>query len=120
MQVRNPADSAKKFVARAGAAQPDYASGEDGAGGRWQAGAEASEEAFGAGVTAAVNERRFSAGVRNAEGAYAQAVAPFTAALASTTLSVRGMRGSPQNARRVQEVSDLMRKTRRERLGLSA
>lgn len=141
MQTRSVADSAKKFVARAGAAQNDYAAGVQGAGGRWQAGAEASEDAWKAGTQEAINEGRFSKGVRaagaakyqnnatklgpsrfvqgvqNAETAYSSAVQPFQAALASATLPPRGARGSAQNATRVQAVMDLMRKTRRERLG---
>lgn len=143
MQVRPVADAAKKFVNRAGAARQDYANGVAGAGGRWQAGAEAGEEAWRTGTQEAMNEGRFAKGVRaagaakyqnnamklgpdrfvtgvqNAENAYAAGVQPFVAAMQSATLSQRGARGSAQNARRVQEQMDLMRKTRRERLGVA-
>lgn len=144
MQVRSAADSAKKFVTRAGAASEDYKSGVSGAGSRWQAGAEASEAAYNEGVQAAVSEGRFRKGVskagpqkyqdnavklgpgrfregvQNAEGAYNRGVQPFIAAMQSATLSPRGARTGQANIRRVQEQNDLMRKTRREALGLSA
>lgn len=144
MQVRSAAESASKFVKRAGAASEDYKAGVSGAGPRWQAGAEAAEPAYNEGVTAAVSEgrfrkgvtkagsakyqdnavklgpERFRQGVQNAEGAYARGVQPFTQAMASATLSPRGARTSGANLRRVQEQNDLMRKTRREVLGLSA
>lgn len=144
MQVRSAADSAKKFVTRAGGATEDYKSGVAGAGPRWQAGAEASEAAYNEGVQAAVSEgrfrkgvnkagsqkyqdnavklgpERFRTGVQNAEGAYSRGVQPFVTAMAGATLSPRGARTSGANLRRVQEQNDLMRKTRREVLGLSA
>lgn len=141
MQVRSVADSAKKFVSRAGAAQGDYQAGVSNAGPRWQAGAEASEGAYVTGTQEAITEGRFAKGVRkagatkyqnnavklgpsrfvqgvqNAESAYSTGVQPFVAAMASTTLSTRGARGSAQNARRVQEQMDLMRATRKANLG---
>ena len=143
MQVRSVADSAKKFVNRAGAARGDYAAGVQGAGARWQAAAAASEDAWKAGTQEAINEGRFSkgvnkagsaryqenatrlgpdrfvTGVQNAEGSYQRGMQPFVAAMQSANLSPRGARGSPQNARRVQEQMDLMRRTRREALGLA-
>lgn len=144
MIVRNAAESAKKFVARAQAASADYQAGVQGAGQRWQQGAEASEEAWAEGTRQAISEgrfrrgvarsgaqkyqdnavrlgpERFRTGVANAEAAYNRGVAPFVSAMSGATLSPRGARGSAQNARRVQEQMDLMRKTRREALGLSA
>jgi len=143
MIVRNAADSAKKFVARAQTASADYASGVAGAGQRWQQAAEASEAAWNEGTQQAIAEgrfrrgvskagatkyqdnavklgpERFRTGVANAEGAYNRGVAPFVSAMSGATLSQRGARGSAQNARRVQEQMDLMRKTKRETLGLA-
>lgn len=144
MQVRSAADSAKKFRERAAAARQDYANGVQNAGGRWQAGAQAAEEAYREGVSAAAAEGRFgrgvarggaaakyqnnavklgpgrfAEGVANAEGQYAQGVAPYVAAMASTTLAPRGSRASGQNIRRVQEQIDLMRRVKREQLGVS-
>lgn len=141
MQVRSAAESAKKFKDRASAAQSDYENGVRGAGQRWQAGAEAAEEAHKAGTMEALNEGRFVKGIRkagaakyqdnavklgpqrfvqgvaNAQPAYEKGVAPFVSAMASANLSPRGARGSGQNARRVQEQMDLMRATRRATLG---
>lgn len=143
MQVRSVAESAKKFVNRASAARGDFAAGVASAGNRWLEGAAASQDAWKTGTQEAINEGRFERGVRaagaakyqdnasklgpdrfvtgvaNSEGAYQRGVAPFVGALQSASLSPRGARGSPQNARRVAEVMDLMRKTRRERLGVS-
>lgn len=141
MRVRSAAESAAKFKTRAAAASQDYANGVRGAGGRWAAGAEASEEAWATGTQEAIAQRRFGKGVRkagaakyeqnattlgpqrfsqgvaNAEGAYSAGVAPFIAAMSSATLPVKGSRGSAGNMARVQAQSDLMRKTRMERLG---
>jgi hypothetical protein len=141
MNVRSASDSAKKFRDRAAAAQGDYEAGVRGAGQRWQAGAEAAEDAHKQGTMEALNEGRFLKGIRkagaakyqdnavklgpqrfvqgvqNASPAYERGVAPFVAAMASASLSPRGARGSAQNARRVQEQMDLMRATRKQALG---
>lgn len=141
VNVRPVSESAKKFTQRAGAARGDYAAGVAGAGARWQAGAEASEEAHRQGVQEALNDGRFVKGIRkagqkkyqdnatklgpdrfvtgvaNAEQSYAAAVQPYQAALASATLPVRGARGSAANASRVTAVMDVMRATRRAQLG---
>lgn len=144
IQVRSAAESAAKFVKRAAAASEDYKSGVSNAGPRWQAGAAASEPAYEEGVQAAISEKRFRRGIEkagpqkyqdnavklgperfrqgvaNAESAYNRGVQPFVTAMAGATLSPRGARTSGANLRRVQEQNDLMRKTRREALGLSA
>ncbi len=140
-QVRSAADSAKKFVTRASAAQPDYASGVANAGGRWQAGAEAANDAFKQGVQDALADDRFVRGVRkagaakyqmnasklgpdrfrtgvaNAEGAYSQGVSPFISAMQGFDYGPRGARGSATNRSRIDRHIDLMRKTKREQLG---
>lgn len=143
--VRSAADSAKKFVQRAGAAAPDYAAGVQGAGPRWQAGAEASDAAWADGTQQAISEGRFKrgiqrsgaqqkyqnnatklgpdrfrSGVANAEGAYSQGVSPFISAMAGFDYGPKGSRGSPTNRDRIGRHIDLMRKTKRETLGLSA
>jgi hypothetical protein len=141
--VRSAADSAKKFVTRAGAAAGDYASGVANAGSRWQAGAEASDEAYKSGVTEAMNEGRFTKGIRkagaakyqnnatklgpdrfrtgvqNAEGAYSTGVQPFISAMQGFDYGPKGARGSSTNRARIDRHLDLMKKTRRETLGLS-
>lgn len=144
MQVRSAGDAAKKFRERASAARGDYASGVANAGGKWQAGAAAAGDAYREGVSAALAEDRFTkgvnrgnaaskyqnnatklgpdrfaTGVQNAEGAYSQGVQPFIAAMQGTNLSPRGSRASGANIRRVSEVVDLMRKVKREQLGVT-
>jgi hypothetical protein len=141
MQVRSAVDSAKKFVTRASAARGDYARGVQNAGPRWQAGAEASEEAWRSGTQDAINQGRFVRGVRkagaakyqnnatklgpdrfatgvsNAEQAYNQGVAPYLGAMSSADYGPRGARGSAQNRERIGRHIELMRKTRSEQLG---
>jgi hypothetical protein len=136
--VRSAADSAKKFVQRASAASPDYATGVANAGGRWQAGAEASDEAYKTGLNESLAEGRFLKGIRksggakyqanavklgperfrtgvaNAEGAYNAGVQPFIAAMASFDYGPKGARGSAQNRARIDRHLDLMRKTRKD------
>lgn len=143
--VRNAAESAKKFVQRAGAAAPDYASGVANAGGRWQAGAEASDAAWADGTQQAISEGRFKRGVQksgtaakyqtnatklgpdrfrtgvaNAEGAYNAGVSPYIAAMSGFDYGPKGARGSSTNIDRITRHMTLMRKTKREQLGLPA
>lgn len=140
MQVRSSADSAAKWKTRAAAAQNDYQAGVQGAGQRWADAAGASEDAYKAGVQEAMNDGRFSKGVRKAGAAkyqdratkvgpqryqqgvsvaqddYSKGVQPFITAMSSATLPPKGARGSAQNITRVQAQMDLMRKTRLEHL----
>lgn len=141
MRVRSAQESAAKFKTRAAGAQNDYAAGVKGAGARWSEGAQAAEDSWAAGTQEAISQKRFGKGVRKAgagkyeknatelgpqrfaqgvnlaENAYASGVAPFVQAMSSATLPPKGARGSAQNMARVQAQSDLMRKTRLERLG---
>lgn len=143
--VRSAADSATKFVARAKAARGDYASGVANAGPRWQAGAAASGDAWKSGTQDAINEDRFTkgvnksgtqakyqnnatklgpdrfaAGVDNAGGAYTTGVAPFIQAMSGFDYGTKGAKGSQTNRDRMGKHIDLMRKTKRETLGLPA
>lgn len=145
MNVRSAADSAKKFVTRAKAARQDYADGVKGAGGRWKAGASAAGPAWVAGTQDAINNDtyskgvsqsgteqkyqnnaaklgpdRFAQGVDNASDSYSNGVAPFLAAMSSADYGAKGAKGSSQNRDRISRHIDLMRKTKRERLGISA
>lgn len=145
MNVRSAAESAKKFVTRAQAARGDYASGVQGAGGKWKAGASAAGEAWKAGTQDAINNDtftkgvnqsgteakyqnnatklgpdRFAAGVANAGDAYGAGVAPFIAVMQSADYGVKGAKGSQQNRDRIGRHIDLMRKTKREKLGLAS
>jgi hypothetical protein len=141
MFVKDAASTASKWSTRAAASDKDYQAGVQGAGQRWVEGAAASEQAYVSGVQAAASKGSFGKGVRKAGGAkyqdravkygvdrfrtgvqgnanaYQTGVQPYLAALSSTTLDPRGARGSSQNARRVQQVMDLMRATRDTQLG---
>lgn len=139
--VRSAADSAKKFVQRAQAAAPDYASGVAGAGPRWQAGTEAANDAYKQGVQESLADDRFVRGVRkagagkyqtnasklgpdrfrtgvaNAEAAYVGGVQPFISAMQGFDYGPSGSRGSAQRRQRIDRHIDLMRKTKKESLG---
>lgn len=141
MFVKDAASSAKKWSDRASSADKDYLAGVQGAGNRWVEGAASSEDAYNKGVAQAASKGSFGKGVRKAGASkyqdratkfgpdrfrtgvqgsapdYQKGVAPYTAALNSTTLEMRGARGSSQNARRVQQVMDVMRATRDQQLG---
>jgi hypothetical protein len=141
MHVRSVQDSAEKFKTRAAAAAPDYQKGVANAGGRWQAGAEAAEDAWATGTSEAVAQRRFGAGVRKAgaqryqtkatqlgpdrfrtgvaaaAGDWQAGFAPFANALSSFDAGPKGPRGSAQNKDRANRVADHLRKTRMEQLG---
>lgn len=141
--VRSAADSAAKFVKRARDAKDDYKNGVANAGGRWQAGTEASEQAYKDGVNEAMNEGRFVKGVRkaggqkyqnnavklgpdrfatgvdNAKEAYVAGVNPYLGAMSGFDYGPKGARGSTQNRERINRHIDLMRKTRKETLGIA-
>jgi phage tail tape-measure protein len=143
-QVRSAADSAKKFVTRAKAARQDYADGVKGAGGKWKAGASAAGDAWKTGTQDAINNDtytrgvsqsgteqkyqnnatklgpdRFAAGVDNAADSYSSGVAPFLAAMSGADYGAKGAKGSQQNRDRIGRHIDLMRKTKREKLGIN-
>jgi hypothetical protein len=141
MHVRNVQESATKFKTRAGAAGEDYKRGVAGAGQRWQAGAEASEGAYEAGVQEAIGQKRFAAGVRRAgaqryqdkatmlgpdrfrtgvaaaEGDWARGFAPHAAALSAFDPGPKGPRGSAQNYDRARRTAEHLRQTRIANLG---
>lgn len=110
---------AAKFKARAQAAQPDYAAGVNGAAGRWEQAAAASEETYKASVIEAANKGRYGAGVRgsagkyqknattlgpqryaqgigNAQEAYAAGMGPVLQTIGSLTLPPRQVKGMNQ------------------------
>jgi len=141
MEVRSVAESQAKFASRAAAAAPEYGKGVAGAGGKWLAGAQASESAYEQGVQDAVANKRFGAGVRKAgsqkyqdratklgpdryrtgvaEGAadWGKGYAPHAQALSSLELPVKGMRGSEQNYGRSRAVGQALRAKKLELLG---
>lgn len=133
LMVKNAADAAAKFVARAQAAGPAYQSGVQGAGDTWQSHAMAGEASYGAGVTAAIGAKRFSKGIQKAGATkyvsrasgvgaarYPQGVAaagpawqsgtqPYLDTLAGLTLPPRAPRGDPGNIQRVAAVAAALR-----------
>lgn len=141
MEVRSIQDAQEKFKTRAAAASGDYSKGVANAGGKWLAGATASEDAYSQGVTEAVTQRRFGAGVRRAgaqkyqdravklgpqryqtgvaEGApeWGKNFAPHAGVLASLDLGTKGMRGSEQNYARSRMVGAALRAKKLELLG---
>jgi hypothetical protein len=141
MDVRPVAESQQKFAQRAAAAAPDYQKGVSNAGGKWQAGVNASEDAWAAGTQDAINNRRYGAGARKAgpskyqdrasklgpdrfrtgvnEGApeWGKNFQPFASDLASFDAGPKGMRGSEQNFQRSRAVGQRLRAKKLELLG---
>jgi len=141
MQVKDAATAADKWAKRAASADKDYEAGVRGAGQRWHDGTVAAEGAYKDGVNDAIAKGRFGRGVRKAGAAkyqdratkfgpdrfrqgvqgsqadFQRGFEPFRQALAGANLDPRGSRGSSNNARRVQQVMDLMRVTREATLG---
>jgi len=141
MEVRAVAESQEKFRTRAAAASPEYQKGVANAGGKWLAGASASEDAYKAGVSDAMANNRFGAGVRKAgaakyqdrasklgpqryqtgivEGApeWGKNFAPFAQTLQGLDAGPKGMRGSEQNYARSRMVGTALRAKKLELLG---
>ncbi len=128
---------ADKYVKRAGAAQADYQTAiQQTPPAKWEVNSKAAADAWSSGVSQAVAEGRFAAGI-DGKGAKwnrkASTVGPqryqtgVTAAgpdfasgfqrsfdtLASLTLGPRGPRGDARNYARVQQVGDALNKARR-------
>ncbi len=116
---------AQKWARVAGISGPSYEEGIANPSGDYAAGATAANDAWKAGVQAAVAGNRFTTGVRRAGNAkwqknalakgparfaqgvqvaqpdYAAGFAPYREAIQSTSLPARGARRSPQNLQRV-------------------
>lgn len=131
--VKDAATAAKKFVARAQAAGPDYTAGVTNAGAKWQANTKASSDSWGAGVQQAITSGRFGnsisataantfqtnaatkgaqrypSGVAASGDTWAANTQPFLATIASLNLPARQPKGSPANYQRVQAVGDALR-----------
>jgi hypothetical protein len=126
--MKDPGTLAKKFVTRAGNAQPDYQAGVATAGQVWEAHAGNSETAWEQGVQNAVTKKRFASGVQgkggkyqqnastlgpnrytqgvqNAGDAWARGVAQSFATLKGLSLPPRGYRGAPANQQRAAAVA---------------
>ena len=139
IRVKDTGLIAKKFVQRAQQAAPEYTEGVKAAGADWEAGAAAGEDnykqavteaaaqgRFGKGIRAAgagkyVNNaagkgaQRFGPGVAQAEGEYAKGVAPVLETLRGLTLAPRGVKGSPQNQARANQVASALREMKLKR-----
>lgn len=133
MQVKDLTASADKFKQRAGAAQGDYTKGVSGAGAKWKAGVESSEERWAQGTQDAIARKAFSKGVGKVGGdyysaravklggaRYAQGVGegagnwsegfkPYADALGSLSLGPKGPKGDPRNQQRSIEVQIALR-----------
>ncbi len=129
---------AKRYADRAALAGPEYLSGVENprkpwaeatkaAEGNWLAGVTKAgqDKRFGRGVDKAGNSKylkgvqekgvgRYEEGVRLAEDAYADGIAPYLQVIESITLPPRGPKGSPQNIKRVEIMSKALheKKTR--------
>lgn len=131
--VKDVNAAAEKYKTRGQAAAGDYAKGVQGAGGRWQSGAAASEDAYNQGVQEAMARNAFAKGIQSSGGAYyeeraktlgaqrfgpgvaagagnwAEGFGPYAQTLASMNLSPRGPKGDPRNIERAREVITAMR-----------
>lgn len=136
IKVKDVQASAQKFVARAQAAASDYKTGVSGAGSLWANNAQAANDTYVQGVTAAANAGRYRQGVQTAgatkyennastKGAqrypqgvaaagpsWADKTAKFLQVISSLNLPPRAPRGSPQNVTRVQMIADALHKAR--------
>jgi len=134
IRIKDTGSIAKKFVARASVAGPDYTQGVQAAGGDWESNTKASEDNYKAGVTAAASEGRFGRGVAAAgatkyverasklgaqrypqgvaasEGDYAKGVQPHLDMMKSLDLPPRGPKGDPRNQQRAAVVAAANRK----------
>lgn len=129
IRIKDTGSIAKKFVARASVAQPEYVQGVQGAGGDWETNTRASEENYKAGVTQAAAQGRFGRGVQAAgaakyvdratklgaqryptgvaasEGDYAKGVQPHLDMMKSLDLPPRGPKGDARNQQRAAVVA---------------
>jgi hypothetical protein len=133
VKVTDAGTAATRFVQRAQAAAPDYVKAASVAGGSWATNTAAGANNWAAGVSQAVSDGRFAAGV-NAAGpakyqagitqkgavrygpgvaaaqpAYAAGVGPYLQLIASLDLPPRGPTGSPANNARVNVITAALR-----------
>lgn len=136
LKVRDGAASARRFVQRAAAAQPDYIAGVKSSGDDWERATVAGKENWTQGVQQAAARDAFSKGVQKSGGAYFQeravklggqrfaqgvqegaenwidGTAASRAALANANLTPRGPRGSSNNMLRASEVAQILNRVR--------
>lgn len=131
--VKDAAASAKKFVARASAAGPDYTNGVSNAGAKWASATKGAADSwalgvqqaaangrFGAGVNqtsqnkfqtraSTVGAQRYPQGVQGSGDTWASNTQPFLNTIAALNLPPRQPKGSAANYARVQAVGDALR-----------
>lgn len=134
--VKNLERSSKKWVNASSAAIGEYEAGVRNPKTDWADSTKKAAPAYKAGITAAMAAGRFEKGVaaagtakwqknaiekgvirwpegiRVAEANWRAGFEPYAAALSSLSLSERGPKGDPRNYKRVQEVGDLLHKTK--------
>jgi len=136
VDVPSTSDAGSKYSRRAAQAGGDYTSGVESssdqeqeqatlnAEGRWEQGIQESiqEGSWSRGVSESpkswqenaleLGPARYTSGVQQAEGTYAQSVEPFFNTLENLTLSARGPRGSPENFDRSRAVGQALNEER--------
>lgn len=133
MRLKDAGAIAKKFVQRAQTAGPDYTAGVQASGNDWQANTLAGSDNYGTGVTQAIADGRFAAGVQKAgaakfvqragtlgaqryptgvaasEAEFAKGIAPVLQTLQSIQLAPRRPKGDPANMERANQVARALR-----------
>jgi len=136
VNVPSGQEAASKYSRRASQAGGDYTSGVESssdqeqeqetlnAQDRWEQGVQESiqEGSWARGVQESpkswqenaleLGPARYTSGVQQAEGTYAQSVEPFFSTLESLTLDARGPRGSPENYDRSRQVGQALNEER--------
>jgi hypothetical protein len=133
IRLKNTADLAKKFVRNASGAAGEYTDGVKAAGQDWETAASGSGDNYAAGTQAAIADRRFEKGVREAgaaryvtragtlgaqryptgvaaaEGDWSTGAQPYLQAIAGMDLPPRRPKGDPANMQRAQHVAQRLR-----------
>jgi hypothetical protein len=138
MVVKDLSKSGSKFATNAGNAAGFYKDGVQGAGAKWKAGVENSEEAYNQGVQNAISRgafkkgvakagadyytsravklggERYTRGVQEGAGNWQEGYKPYADALSGLSQSPKGPKGDPRNAQRSLEVQIALRKKKEE------
>lgn len=131
-QIKSTADSASKWVSRAGQASGDYARGVQNPRKSWQEATTEAAEAQAAGIQQAIAEKRFEKGVADAGDAkwknratkvgaqrfgpgvaaakadYEKGFAPYAQVISGITLPPRGPKGDPRNYERTAAIGQAL------------
>jgi hypothetical protein len=131
--IKPPDAVAKKYVARAGVAGPDYSAGVQNPRRDWMQATEAASSAYAGGVQTAINNQsfqkgvarvtsakwqrkaagvgasRYAPGVQAAQADYQNGVTPYLTTIANLTLPPRLPKGDPGNLQRVAAIATALR-----------